>query len=296
MLRAAGHRVSVTQEWTRAIPADVLLALHARRSHASLLAFRSQQPGRPILLALTGTDVYRDIQTSAEARASLRIADRFIVLQPGAIDELDEPLRHLASVVYQSCASRLRHRPVRRGFRVCVIGHLRDEKDPLRSLEALAYVPQNAGIEVVQVGAPLDDAIEREARAGCEREPRYRWLGSVPHAHALRWLASSHAMVISSRIEGGANVVSEALRIGVPVLASRISGNVGLLGSDYPAYYPPGDERALAVLMTRAAGESRLYEGLRERIRRLRPLVAPSNEARLLLAAIRACTGAKERR
>lgn len=296
MLRSAGHRVSVAREWTPATSADVLLALHARRSHASLLAFRALRASCPILLALTGTDVYRDIHASAEARESLRLADRFIVLQPRAIDELDESLRHRASTVYQSCASRLRHQPVRRGFRVCVIGHLREEKDPLRALEALAYVPPEARIEVVQLGGSLDRAIERAARAGSAREPRYRWLGSVPHARALGWLASSHAMVISSRMEGGANVISEAARIGVPVLASRISGNIGLLGNDYPAYYPPCDERALAALMMRAAGESVFYDGLRERMRRLRPLVAPSNEARLLLAAIKACTGANERR
>lgn len=296
MLRAAGYRVGVAQEWTPAIPADLLLALHARRSHASLLAFRTRHPGRPMLLALTGTDVYRDIHTSAEARESLRLADRFIVLQPRAIDELEKALRRRASVVYQSCASHLRHQPIRRGFRICVIGHLREEKDPLRALDALAYVPPGAGIKVVQLGASLDIAIERDARAGCAREPRYRWLGSVPHARALRWLASSHAMVISSRMEGGANVVSEAIRIGVPVLASRISGNIGLLGDDYPAYFPPGDGRALAALMRHAAVESGFYAGLLERMRRLRPLVAPSNEARLLLAAINACTGANERR
>ena len=296
MLRAAGHRVRLTLEWTPDFPADVLLALHARRSHASIRAFHAAHPGRPLLVALTGTDVYRDIHVSPEAKESLRLADRFIVLQPRAIDELEPRLRRRASVVYQSCATRLHHQPVRRGFRICVIGHLRQEKDPLRSLKALAYVPHSAGIEVVQLGASLDRAIECEARAGCAREARYRWLGSVPHARALAWLASSHAMVISSRMEGGANVISEAARLGVPVLASFSSGNIGLLGKRYPAYYPLGDERALAALMMRAAGDEGFYSGLRERMRRLRPLVAPSNEARLLRAAIKACTGAKERR
>ena len=75
------------------------------------------------------------------------------------------------------------------------------------------------------------------------REPRYRWLGSVPHARALRWLASSHVLVVSSGMEGGANVIAEAARIGVPVLASRISGNVGMLGRGYPGFYPLYDER-----------------------------------------------------
>jgi len=120
------------------------------------------------------------------------------------------------------------------------------------------------------------------------REPRYRWLGSVPHARALRWLASSHAMVISSRMEGGANVVCEALRIGVPVLASRIPGNVGLLGASYAGYFPLEDERALALLIHRAAADRRFYLNLKAHMRKLRAMVAPRAEARALIAALSA--------
>ncbi len=135
----------------------------------------------------------------------------------------------------QSSATRLRHRPVKGKFRICVIGHLREEKDPLRTLLALPFVPSNVRLEVIHLGAALDPRSFHETT-----DPRYRWLGSVPHARALRWLASSHAMVISSRMEGGANVVCEALRIGVPVLASRIPGNVGLLGSALPGIFSGG--------------------------------------------------------
>jgi glycosyltransferase involved in cell wall biosynthesis len=108
----------------------------------------------------------------------------------------------------------------------------------------------------------------------------------VPHARALRWLAASHVLVVSSRMEGGANVVSEALRIGVPVLASRIPGNVGLLSAGYPGYFPPGDEAALARLLARAQADRRFYRSLRQWIRRLRPLAAPRNEAAALRAAV----------
>lgn len=296
MLRAAGHQVAVSQTWAADTTTELMLALHAMRSHASISAFARAHSGRPLVLALTGTDVYRDIRTSLAAQESLRLADRFIVLQPRAVDELAPALRARASVVYQSSATRLRHRPVHRSFRISVVGHLREEKDSLRALAALAYVPRVARIELVQVGAALDEALARRAREAGAHEPRYRWLGSLPHARALAWLASSHAMVISSRMEGGANVVSEALRIGVPVLASDIPGNIGLLGNRYPAYYPVGDERALAELMRRAAQDRTFYRGLRARIARLRPLVAPSNEARMLRAAIAACTGAKDRR
>jgi putative glycosyltransferase (TIGR04348 family) len=277
MLRAAGHRVSVSTEDT-ASSADAMLALHARRSHASIAAFPRD---RPLVLALTGTDVYRDIRRSAQARQSLERAQRFIVLQPMAARELPARLRRKAGVVVQSCATRLRHRPVGGRFRVCVIGHLRPEKDPLRTLRALRFVPDDVPLEVVHLGAPLDPACVPRTK-----DARYRWLGSVPHARALRWLASSHVMVISSLMEGGANVVCEALRIGVPVIASRISGNVGLLGANYRGYFPVGDERALARALVRAATDGAFYRGLKRQVRSLRPMVAPAAEARALLAVI----------
>jgi putative glycosyltransferase (TIGR04348 family) len=274
-LRAAGHRVSISTEDTSS-SADALLALHARRSHPSIKSFPAENP---LIVALTGTDVYRDIHRSAEARESLELADRLIVLQPKAAEELPARLRRKVRVVVQSASTLLRHRPVERAFRVCVIGHLREEKDPLRTLLALRYI--DLPVEVVHLGAPLDTRLIPRTK-----DPRYRWLGSVPHARALRWLASSHAMVISSRMEGGANVVCEALRIGVPVLASRISGNLGLLGLNYSGYFPVEDERALARLLTRAATDRRFYAGLKAQVARLRGSVAPQAEKRALLAVI----------
>lgn len=282
-LRAAGHRVSVSVQWSPQELADAMLALHARRSYSSIKAF--SETGKPLVLALTGTDVYRDIQTSPEARESLELARRLIVLQSAAARELPPRLRGKVRVVIQSSSTGLRHRPVRRKFRLCVIGHLRAEKDPMRALAALPHV-KGENVELVHLGAALEPRFGEQARAGMARDSRYRWLGGVSHTRALRWLASSHAMVISSRMEGGANVVCEALRIGVPVLASRIPGNVGLLGSAYAGYFPPGDERALARLISRAATDRRFLSILKKQVRGLRGMVAPRAEARALRAAL----------
>jgi putative glycosyltransferase (TIGR04348 family) len=251
-----------------------MLALHARRSYPSIRNF-----SRKLVVALTGTDIYRDIRISPEARASLEFADRLIVLQPKALEELPARFRRKARVVVQSSATRLRHAPPKKTFRLCVIGHLRGEKDPLRTLAALAHVPGD--IEVVQIGALLDQRLTPHSN-----DPRYRWLGGLPHARALRWLASSHAMVISSRMEGGANVVCEAMRIGVPVLASRVSGNVGLLGARYLGYFPLEDTRALATLITKARDNGAFYRSLERQMARLRPLVDPRREARALLSSV----------
>ena len=275
-LRAAGHRVAIATQDLHS-NADLMLALHARRSYESIRTF-----SKNLVVALTGTDVYRDIRTSREARESLALADRLIVLQPKAIEELPPRLRRKARVVVQSSATRLRHDPVKGKFRICVIGHLREEKDPLRTLASLSFV-KGQDLEVVHIGALLDPRLRPDTD-----DPRYRWLGGVPHARALRWLASSHAMVISSRMEGGANVVCEALRIGVPVLASRISGNVGLLGAGYSGYFPLEDTRGLAALITRVSENSGFYRTLKRQIARLRPMVDPRREARALRLSLRA--------
>ena len=282
ILRRAGHRVDVSVQWTPDHRVDAMLALHARRSYPSIKTFSSD---KRLVVALTGTDVYRDIHESEEARESLELADRLIVLQPAALRELPSRLRRKAFVVVQSSATGLRHAPVKGRFRLCVVGHLRAEKDPMRTLAALVHLP-HPGLEVVHLGAALDPGLETQAIEGMRREPRYRWLGAVPHARALRWLASSHAMVISSRMEGGANVVCEALRIGVPVLASRIPGNVGLLGGRYPGYFPLEDDKALARLMKRAATEPDFYARLKREVKRLRATVAPESEARALRRAL----------
>src|SRR5712692_11392446 len=286
-LREAGHKLNVAVQWSPDAPADAMLALHARRSHSSMKKFVEINPGKLLVLALTGTDVYRDIHDSAEAQESLELAQRLIVLQPRAVDELPKRLRNKARVVVQSSSTTLRQDPVKGRFRVCVIGHLRAEKEPMRALAALSHISIQ-DVEVIHMGAPLDAGLEKAATAGMRREPRYRWLGSVPHARALAWLASSHAMVISSRMEGGANVVCEALRIGVPVLASRISGNVGLLGERYPAYFALEDEKALAELIHRAATDRKFYKRVKNAVERLRPMVAPRAEARALLDALKA--------
>jgi putative glycosyltransferase (TIGR04348 family) len=284
-LRSARHDVRIQTQWDGR-PADLMIALHARRSHAAIAAYRAAYPERALILVLTGTDVYRDIRTDTTARQSLALADRLIVLQARALDELNAAERAKAHVVFQSAATRLRHAPRKRTFRIAVLGHLRDEKDSFRAAHALARVPGDR-IEVLQVGDALTPADAHLARQWMKREPRYRWMGGRAHGAALRYLASSHVLVLSSKMEGGANVICEAARIGVPVIASRISGNVGMLGEAYPAYYPLGDERALAALIERARDDASFYRAMTAAIRERRPLFAPAAERRGLLEVVR---------
>jgi len=278
LLEQLGHTVAIAQEY-QGEPFDMLIALHARKSHSAVKRFHRRNPDKPLVVALTGTDLYRDIHASRSARQSLELADLLVVLQPLGRDELPPHLRWKVRVIVQSALPTI-PRPARRerSFDVCVLGHLRSEKDPFRTALALRYVPADSHVRVTHAGQAMSPALAKRARALMRHDPRYRWIGLVSRRRARLVLARSRLLVVSSRMEGGANVVSEALADQVPVLASRIPGNAGLLGPDYPGYFPVGDTRALADLMTRAEMDATFYDLLARRFVDGPREVAPARE------------------
>jgi putative glycosyltransferase (TIGR04348 family) len=284
-LRALGHEVDVMVDWDGR-HGDAMIALHARRSHDSIRRWREAHPRLALVLVLTGTDLYGDIHTDADARESLAMANRIVVLQQLGLDQLEPAVRAKACVICQSVRAPKRLEPPRSKFLVTVIGHLREVKDPFRAAYALKFLPPDSSIRVVQLGSAMSPQFELEARSLVQREPRYRWLGERSHADAMRWLGRSHVMVISSLMEGGAHVVSEAIAAGVPVIASDIAGNRGLLGEGYPGCYPVGNERALAALLSRAETDSGFLRSLEAAVTARRSLTDAAAERTAIAALI----------
>ncbi|RMG62389.1 MAG: glycosyltransferase, partial [Calditrichaeota bacterium] len=236
-------------------------------------------PEVPVVLALTGTDVYHPLRESARGMATARQADRLVVLQPLALQELPVELHPRTRVIYQSVGPPLPpHRPPENEFRICVLGHLRDLKDPFRAAAAARLVPEQSRLRVYHAGGVLEPPLLERARQENRANQRYRWLGELPAEQARQLLASSHLLVHSSLKEGGANVVSEAIALGVPVLASHIPGNVGLLGQDYPGYFPPQDTGALADLILRAETDHSFYHTLKKGVLAQQPNFLPDKE------------------
>jgi putative glycosyltransferase (TIGR04348 family) len=267
-----------------------MLALHAKKSRDSMLRYVHAQPGSPLILALTGTDLYRDIRFNADARNSISLAARIIVLQEHAVMELPADAQKKTRVIYQSAPKLSAVAPYKRYFEVCILGHLREEKDPFRCAFAAGYLPPSSRVRITHLGRALDSQMEQQANKLAASEQRYRWLGEVTHKAALTRLARSHLMVISSRMEGGANVVSEAIAARVPVIASNISGNIGMLGKNYGGYYPLEDERTLARLMWRAESDKSFYQLLRRQISARMPLVSPAREKAALRSLLNEIT------
>jgi len=281
-LRGFGHRVAIRTQW-QGEPCDLLLALHARRSHASILEFHTRFPGKPLVVVLTGTDLYSDLPRSRQARESLRLADRIVVLQSEAKLELEKRLRAKTRIVYQSSSPSVRQAPPKGRFRIAVVGHLREVKDPFRAVAALSRLKKTAlELELIQIGDALSPEMKFAARRWMNREPRYRWLGGRTHAQSLGWIARSHLLVVSSAMEGGANVIAEAARIGTPVLASRVSGNLGMLSRSYPGYFPLFDDKALSRLIYKVLNEKNTYQLLKRALAARRHLFAPAAERRAL--------------
>tara|TARA_B100000315_G_scaffold210394_1_gene206610 strand:- start:15 stop:689 length:675 start_codon:yes stop_codon:yes gene_type:complete len=209
----------------------------------------------------------------------MELADALVCLHDQVHRDIPSRFRAKLHVIHQSAKPLPgRSAPAKRNFNVCVIGHLREEKDPLRAALAARRLPESSRIRVVHAGKAIDSSWARKAEAEVARNARYRWLGDVPGWRVRRLMGRSRLMVISSRMEGGANVVSEAIVAGLPVIGSDIAGNVGLLGGDYPGTYPVEDTDALRYLLERAEGDPGFLGTLKRHCRERRFLFRPGAE------------------
>lgn len=280
-------RITIAERWNGR-PFDLMIALHARRSADSIAAWdqvrtRGDETGRkPLMVVLTGTDLYRDIRSDARAQRSLRLADALVVLQEQGPASLPRAVRDKAAVIYQSGGRRQTLAKTRRHLRAVMVGHLREEKNPRTLFEAARTLRDRADILIDHVGAALDPGLARLAAAAARACPHYRWLGALPHAQTLQRIQRAHLLINASSIEGGAHTVLEAVRAGTAVLASRIAGNVGMLGADYAGYFPCGDAGALARLLERCRDEPGLLPTLRRQCRARASRFEPRREQQAL--------------
>lgn len=287
ILRELSHTVTLGHEFGRH-RCDLLVALHARRSHAAAARFKERHPERPLIVALSGTDLYQDLPDDLDAQASLDLADRLVVLQPDALRHLPRRVQGKAVSILQSAAPPARRRARRPGaFEVCVLGNLRAVKDPLRTARAARLLPKSSRIQVLHIGEPLDREHAAAVRAEERENPRYTWLKGLPRHRALWWLSGCRLLALTSHSEGGANVVAEALVCGVPVVSSRISGTLGMLGADYPGYFPAGKTRALARLLRRAEEDEEFLADLTRRCAERAPAFTPARERAAWKALLR---------
>ncbi|HTT12309.1 MAG TPA: selenoneine biosynthesis selenosugar synthase SenB [Burkholderiaceae bacterium] len=271
-------RVDVASNWDgRAC--DCMIALHARRSAASIAAFAAAFPDRPLVVVLTGTDLYRDIGRDRSAQRSVTLATDLVVLNELGARALPARLRSKTTVILQSALPLSPAMRAMRRFTVAVVGHLRAEKDPRLVWNLLAHIDRDVPLRVLHAGAALDKDLGRKAMATACKDARYTWLGDVPRAAARQLVRHAHVLLHPSVMEGGAQAVIEAVTAHTPVIASRIDGNTGLLGRGYPGLFPVGDAAAAARLVMRAAREPAFLRKLAQACARRAALFAPARES-----------------
>ncbi len=263
-------------------PAAAMIALHARRSAPSIQAWARQCPGKALIVVLTGTDLYRDIRSDASAQQSLALATHLVVLQEAGLRELPPALRRKTQVIFQSARPLLPAAKSERRFRAVMVGHLRDEKDPLTYLRAAARMAPGRMV-LESIGEALQPDLAQAVHTAQAEMPHYRWLGGLPRADTRQRIKRAHVLVNSSLMEGGAHVILEAVQSGTAVLASRISGNIGMLGADYAGYFPVGSDAALAALLQRCAAEPAFLARLEKQCRERAHLFSPDREKRLVI-------------
>jgi len=263
-LRALGHHVDITTQYAGE-NADLMLALHAWRSADSVQQFADKFPQRPLIVAMTGTDAYRFIHSHPETTLrSIRLAHQLVGLHDLISNTLPPDQRHKMNVIYQSAQSITKRDPYKRFFHVSVMGHLREEKDPMRPALAVRNLPANSRIRVHHYGKAHTSDWTDIALAEMKINSRYQWHDDIPHYKIRQVYKRTHVLVLPSCMEGGANVISEAVMAGVPIIASDIEGSIGLLGADYPGYYPVEDEQALSELLLRSELDNSFYKELEQ--------------------------------
>lgn len=273
-----GHDVKVTGDVIDP-DTDVLVALHASKSASAIRRFRESHPDGKLIVAATGTDIYPEPDEAA--LKSFRLADRIVLLQDRAVCQLSPEDRDKAVTILQSATTRCFRHPEDRSrdpFEICVIGFLRDIKDPMRAARASRNLPASSKVRIRHAGGILEEKYQQEVENEMASNSRYQWLGIITREEIDVLLSECQLMVLSSFHEGGARVVSYALVNHTPVLAAASDCAVSLLGESYPGLYPPGDTEALGDLLDRAETDEAFLESLRTITKELAPQFAPDRE------------------
>lgn len=276
----------IVPDWDGAATDDILIALHARRSYASIAAWYAARGSNGLLVILTGTDLYRDIRQDAQAQQSLVWAARLVVLQEAGLAELPANLRNKAQVLFQSTTTRQTLPKTKRHTRAVMVGHLRSEKSPQTFFETAALLAKHSDIELRHIGGEHDMALAQQAHRTASQYINYQFLGARTHEQTRRYIQRSHVLVHASVMEGGAHVIMEAMCSGVPVLASRIAGNIGMLGEDYAGFFTVEDAHDLARLLLMFRNEPAFVAQLQKQCAARAPLFDPAHERSGLITIV----------
>ncbi|MGJ8657869.1 MAG: glycosyltransferase [Akkermansiaceae bacterium] len=247
--------------------ADVMIALHARKSAHFTEDFIELNPTGKVIVYLTGTDLYSDIPDGCPiCEQSLERADALVVSQEASLASVPEKYRAKTVVVHASIQLPVEvvDDSVTEPDLFLCVGHLRAVKQSFMAVKSLQLLDES--VRLVLLGKEVDVDSGEIARKWEVEDSRFQWLGGVSYKESLKWMQRSVVTINTSLMEGGANSVGESIVLGVPVLASKVEGNVGMLGEDYVGYFSANSEQELAELMYRVLNDQCFLSKLRDQV------------------------------
>ncbi|MGB0775028.1 MAG: glycosyltransferase [Akkermansiaceae bacterium] len=268
ILTHAGYEVSHSEQDYLGGAADGMVALNARKSARAIAKFRYLHPDATLVIVLTGTDINHPdvIDESSWTSISLKLADHLIVLHDASLAFVPERFREKTSVIYPSVSlpDGLVHSPTSNDM--IVSGNMRKEKNFKLAVEVSNNLPPSVSIHLY--GKPSSPASGKIVEHG-----------AVSHEEMLSVMARGRALLNTSTQEGGANAICEAIVLGLPVIASAIPGNIGMLGEDYAGLFPSNDAEALTAMLVRCVEDESFYQQLKQQVADRAPLFAHRQES-----------------
>jgi putative glycosyltransferase (TIGR04348 family) len=289
------YRVELVTHWEPSMGKQrgpkLLIALHARRSAQSIRAWSKAFPSRPLVTVLTGTDLYSDILKDPMAVQSLDQSTALVVLQDQGIAALPSRFRSKATVIYQS-GSAWKPRAVKPlPFLLCMVGHLRKEKSPETFMQLAQCFEEAPGIRFELIGGVIDQKLGERASSLALHSRVFAWTGALSYRTTRNRIRNAHLLIHPSSLEGGAHAILEAVNSGTPVLASKVPGNVGMLGSNYLGYFKHADVKQLRQLVGECqqsyGSATGLYNELLKQLSLRQELFKPAHEKKILLQFVK---------
>ena len=278
LLSQAGHTADAINT-DMPPPADVMIALHATKTLAASKRFKVESPNGKLIIYLTGTDLYREqANNNLEFTEALILADALVVGQNASLKSIPADYQSKSHFVPASVLlPPLKKVPPPPSPSLALIGHLRPVKNPflinmaLKELDALK-------LDVFTLGAALEPSMLANVKTWQLADPRFHWLDDIPYAETLSWIQQVDFTLNTSHSEGGSNAVAESIVLGTPVLASKIEGNIGMLGDDYLGYFEPNNPSSLVKLIRRSITNSSFHQTLLQQITELQKNFLPEKE------------------
>ena len=269
ILSGSGYHVTHSEQNYSGESAEVMIALNARKSAKAIARFCELNPGSKLIIILTGTDINHpdSLDKDSATWVSMKLADRLVVLHEASLEQVPEIFRGKTSVIYPSVTlpADLQHAP-EGDFTIIMTGNMRKEKNPALAVAAAEKI--SPALEIHHYGECTSTGSENVIEHGI-----------FSHDTMLDAMSSAGVLLNTSFQEGGANAICEAVTMGLPVSASAIPGNIGMLGEDYVGLFPSNDLDALVNMLEKTANDPDFYALLKKQLAARAPLFTYAQES-----------------